>query len=112
VDELPANPKIVALAGTVAGDAAAGTVAGDVVAYPVELAELLDADVDELTEPVTLIAPRWLSRFQHAQSIEAQALEDTADGGSRDASFGGDRLAGHALAAQRLNLVDRGLGVG
>ena len=72
MNELPADAAAVALARAVAGDA---------MTYPIELSELFDVDVDELARPVALIAPRWLSRFQGAQSIEAQALEDAADGG-------------------------------
>jgi hypothetical protein len=39
-------------------------------------------------------------------------LRTTTDGGRRDAGFGGDRLAGQALAVQRLDAVDRDLGGG
>ena len=92
MDELPADAAAVALAGAVAGDA---------VADPIELAELFDVDVDQLARPLALISARRLGRLQGAQLVEAQTLEDAADGGRRDAGFGGDRLAGQALAAQR-----------
>jgi len=101
MNELPADAAAVALASPVTGDA---------VADPVELTELLDVDVDQLAGPLALVAARWFGRLEGAQPVEAQALEDPADGGGGDTGFGGDRLAGQALAAQRLDAIDRGLG--
>ena len=100
VDEFPTDATIIALAGTVAGDA---------VAYAVELAELFDVDVDVLYGTLALVSARRRGRLESAQAIRAQALEDTADSGRRHAGFGGDRLAGQALTAQHLDAVDRGL---
>ena len=100
VDELPADAAAVALAGAVAGDA---------VADLIELAELFDVDVDQLARPLALVSAGRLGRLEGAQLVEAQALEDAADGGRRDADFGGDRLAGQALAAQRFDALDHGL---
>ena len=76
MDELPADAAAVALAGAVAGDAMADLV---------ELAELFDVDVDQLAGPLALVAAGWFGRLQGAQPVEAQALEDAADGGGRDA---------------------------
>jgi hypothetical protein len=100
MDELPANTAAVALALAVAGDA---------MAYPIELAELFDVDVDHLAGPLALVAAGWFGRFQGAQLVEAQALEHTAHRGGRDPHFGGDLLAGHALAAQAFNPIDHRL---
>ena len=41
-----------------------------------------------------------IGRLQGGEAIEAEALEDAADGRRRDAEFGGDLLAGEALTAQ------------
>ncbi len=51
MDELPADPAIVAPAGPVVGDA---------VAYPIEPAELSNVDMDERAGAVTLVASRPL----------------------------------------------------
>jgi hypothetical protein len=67
VDELPADAAIVALAGAVTGDA---------MAYAVELAKLLDIDVDEFAGPPALIAARRLGRLEGTLAIEAEAFED------------------------------------
>ena len=66
--------------------------------------------VDQFARPVALVAADRFSRLEGAQAVEAQALEYAADGGGRDAGIGGDRLAGQALAAQRLDAIDRGWG--
>src|SRR5580700_7153218 len=97
MDELPADAAAVALALAVAGDA---------VADLVELAELLDIDVDHLARSLALVAAGRFSGVQGALLVEAQALEHAADGGSRDANGGGDLLAGHALAAQAFDALD------
>ena len=70
---------------------------------PIELAELLDVDVDDLAGRGAFIAADRLGRLERRQPIEAQAFEDATDGGDRDADFRGDLLAGVALPAQSLN---------
>ena len=90
----PANP---------AGVALADPVAGDPVTDPIELAELLDVDMDDLAGRGAFIAADRLGRLEPLQPIEAQAFEDATDGGDRDADFRGDLLAGVALPAQSLN---------
>jgi hypothetical protein len=55
-------------------------------------------------------APSAWWQAHDSQPIEAQALEDAADGRARDAGSGGDRCAGRALAALRLDAVDDGPG--
>src|SRR5579863_3820126 len=89
MQRLPAHPPSVALTGAVA-DA-------------IELAELLDVDVDDLAWGVALITANRLGRLERGQAVEAEALEDTADGGGRHADFGGDLLAGVAAPAQSLD---------
>jgi hypothetical protein len=100
VDELPVDATVLALACAVAGDA---------VPYLVELAELFDVDVDEFARPIALVTPRRLSRLQGAQAVEAEPLEDAADGGRRDAGFGGDGLAGQALTTKGFDAINDGL---
>ena len=101
VNELPAGAAIARLLAARSSDAMAGSA---------EAAELFDVDVDQFAGPVTLVTARRFGRRQGAQAVEAQALEHTADGSGRDAGFGGDRLAGQALAAQPLDALDRGPG--
>jgi len=55
VDELPTDLTRVAPASMVAGDA---------VTYAIELAELLDVDVDELARPLAPIATHRFDRLQ------------------------------------------------
>ena len=66
--------------------------------------------MDQLTGVLALVTAHRLGRFQRCQPIEPQAPQDTADGRWRDAQFGGDLLAGVALAAQPLDLLDDRLG--
>ena len=100
MDELPADATVVALSPAVAGDA---------VADPVETAELLDVDVDELAGVLALIAAHRLGRLQCADAVQAKAPEDAADGGRRDAEFSRDLLAGPALPPQPLHFGDERL---
>ena len=62
-----------------------------------------------LARPIALVAARRLSRLEGAQPVEAEPLEDAADGGSRDAGFGGDRLAGQALTTKGFDAINDGL---
>ncbi len=52
---------------------------------------------------LSLIATHRFGRLQGLERAEPEALEHTADRGRRDAGLLGDLLAGHALAAQRLD---------
>ena len=70
---------------------------------PIELAELLDIDVDDLAGRGAFIAADRLGRLESGKPIEAQPFEDAADGGRRNPDFRGDLLAGVALPAQSLN---------
>ena len=102
VDELPAGAARLALL----------PVAGDAMADALEAAELLDVDVDQLARLLPLVAADRLGRLERRDAIEAEALEDAADGRRRDAQFGGDLLAGPALTAQGLDLSTIAAGVG
>jgi hypothetical protein len=86
-----------------AGLVLAGAVAGDTVADLIELAELFDVDVDDLTRGGAFVATDRLGRLERRQPIEPQPFEDAADGGRRDSDFRGDLLAGVALPAQNFD---------
>jgi hypothetical protein len=86
-----------------AGIALAGSVAGDPVTDPIELAELLDVDVDDLAGRGAFLAADRLGGLERRQSVEAEPPENAADGGGRDANLRGDQCAGMALPAQSLN---------
>ena len=60
----PADPARIALADPVAGDP---------VADPIELAEFLDVDMDDLAGRGAFIAADRLGRLERRQPIEAQA---------------------------------------
>ena len=83
--------------------ALACSIAGDAMAEPIELAELLDVDVDQLTRVLALIAPDRFSRLQRGELVEAEPPQDPADSRRRDADLGGNLLAGVALPAQSLD---------
>ena len=57
---------------------------------------------------LALVAADRLGGFERLDAVEAEASQDTADGGRRDADLGSDLLAGEALAAQSLDLGDDG----
>jgi hypothetical protein len=65
--------------------------------------------MDHLAGLLALISAGWFGRFQGTQLVEAQALEDTAHRGGRDADSGSDLLTGQALAAQTFDTVDHRL---
>src|SRR6476619_2930026 len=68
------------------------------VPYAADTAELLDVDVDQLTWGLALITPNRFRGLQGTQLIQAEPTQNTADGGWRDATLGGDLLARPALA--------------
>jgi hypothetical protein len=81
------------------GLALACAIAGDAMADAIELAQLLDVDVEDLSWSGPFIATDWLGRIERRQAIEAQPPEDAADGGGRNPDFRGDLRAGVALPA-------------
>jgi hypothetical protein len=90
VDELPARAAGFPLP----------SVAGDAVTDGLEAAELVDVEVDQLARLLPLVAAHRLGRLEGAEPAEAQALQDAAHGGRRDAELESDRLAGPALPPQ------------
>src|SRR5690348_17624484 len=78
MDVFPADPAGVALAVPVSGDA---------VADAIELAELLDVDVDDLAWGGALITANRLSRLERRPPVEAEALENAADRRRRNADL-------------------------
>src|SRR5271156_4189133 len=91
---LPSDPAGVALAVPVAGDA---------VTDAIELAQLLDVDMDDLARVGSLIAADRLGWLKRQQPVEAKPPEDAADRRRRNADLGGDLLAGVAPPAQSLD---------
>jgi hypothetical protein len=73
MDELPSGLSIAPLLAAHSPDPMTGSA---------ESAELFDVDVDQLAGPLALVSARRLCRLEGAQAIEAQTLEDAADGGS------------------------------
>src|SRR4051795_10457019 len=98
VDELPSDAPALALTGSVAGDAIADTV---------EAAELFDIDVDQFAGMFALVAANRRGGFERLDAVEAEAPEDAADRGRRDADRGCDLPARPALAAQGFDRRDR-----
>jgi hypothetical protein len=79
------------------------------MADAVEPAELFDVDVDHLAGLLALIAAHRGGRLKRIDPVQSQPLEDTADGGRRDAELGGDLLSGVARSAQYPDLLDNSL---
>src|SRR3954465_12382767 len=99
VDELPSDAPALALTGSVAGDA---------MADAVEAAELFDIDVDQFAGMFALVAAHRRGGFKRLDPAEAEAPEDAADRGRRDADCGCDVLARPALAAEGFDGGARG----
>src|SRR6202047_1882841 len=89
MNELPAGAACIALAFAVAGDALANSL---------EAPQFLDVEMDQLARMLSLIAPHRRGRLEGAEAVQAQPLEDPADGCRRDAGLLGNRLAGQAPA--------------
>src|ERR1700674_4181460 len=56
----------------------------------------------------SLVAPHRRGRLEGAEAVQAQPLQDPADGCRRDAGLPGNRLAGQALEPQRADPGDDG----
>jgi hypothetical protein len=69
-------------------------IAGDAMADRLETTELFDVEMDELAGALALIAAHWLGRLQAGEAMEAEALQDPADGGLRNSDFQSNLLAG------------------
>lgn len=83
----------------------AGSPSGDAMADRADSTELFDIEMDQFAWVLALVAANGF-RFQGTQLVQTQTTQNTADGGRRDASLGGDLLARPALATQPLDLLD------
>jgi len=91
----------------------AGVLAGDPVARPIEAAQLLDVDVDELARVAPAVAVGRLRRLESPQAVQADAPEHDAHRGGRHSELSGDARSGPAQAAELLDErlpLGRGLG--
>ena len=91
MDELPADPAGTALALAVPCDAMAGAV---------ELAQLLDIHMDQLTRLIPLIADHRLGRCQIPPAVEAMAHQYAADGGAGETGLVCNEVIDAPLPAQ------------
>src|SRR3954452_11750665 len=78
------------------------------MANAVEATELFDIDVDQFAGMLALVAANRRGGFERLDAGEAEAPEDAADRGRRDADGSGDLLARPALAAEGFDGRDRG----
>src|SRR6202162_1761222 len=81
--------------------------AGDARADPVEAAELLGVEVEQVAGRGILVANDGRRRVQRAQPGQSGPLKQAAYGGDAELESCGDRLHQEALAAQRDRLVDQ-----
>src|SRR5215475_9259212 len=91
-----------------AGVALSGSIAGDPVTDPVELAQLFDVDMDDLTGMLALIAADRLGRLQGSEPVQPEPAQDAADGCWRYANLHSDLPADVALPSQSLDGGTRG----
>src|SRR4051812_15310951 len=104
VDELPPDAPALAL-----------TVRSPVMRWPTRskrpsflISELFDIDVDQFAGMLALVAANRRGGVERLDAGEAEAPEDAADRGRRDADCGCDVLARPALAAQGFDGRDSG----
>ena len=70
-----------------------------------EASELLDVEMQQVAGGSMFVATQGWSRFEIADTTEAFAAQDAADGGGREADSLGDVSGGPTLAAQRNDAV-------
>jgi hypothetical protein len=63
----------------------------------------LPSDPAGVALAVPVITADRLGRLERGQAVEAQPFQDAADGGGRNADFGGDLLACTAVPTQSLD---------
>src|SRR4051794_21279562 len=80
------------------------------MADAVEAAELFDIDVDQFAGMLALVAANRRGGFERLDAVEAEAPEDAADRGRRDADRGCDVLARPGWAARGFDGRARGCG--
>jgi hypothetical protein len=65
--------------------------------------------MDELARMLAFIAPDRFGLLQGAELVQAEPMQNPADGRWRHAGLGGDLLASPALTAQLFDLLDNRL---
>src|SRR3954468_21422509 len=78
------------------------------MADAVEATELFAIDVDQFAGMLALVAANRRGGFERLDAVEAEAPEDAADRGRRDADRGRNLLTRPALAAQGFDCRDSG----
>ena len=78
---------------------------GNAVSHRTDPAKLLDVEMDEFAWVFPLIAADGFG-LQCAELVEAQPVQNSTDGRSRDADFKSDLLAGPAMPAQLRDHLD------
>jgi hypothetical protein len=96
VNELPAGTAT-----------ALGLVGGDAMTGSEEAAELLDVEMQQIAGGGMFVAAQGPSRFEIADTVQASAAQNAADGSGREADSLGDVSAGPTLAAQRNDALDQ-----
>ncbi len=79
---------------------------GDAAADVLELAELLDVEVDQFAGMSPLVADHRAGRLDVLEPRQPGALEHPVDGGRRNADLTGNMTAGEALPPERNDLFD------
>ena len=97
VNELPAGAAT-----------ALGLVGGNAMTGAEEAAELLDVEMQQIAGAGMFVAAHGPSRFEIADTTEAFAVQNAADGSGREADSLGDVSVGPTLAAQRNDALDQG----
>ena len=80
------------------------TIAGDPMAEPLDPAELLGVDVDQLARPLALVAHDRRPGLERGQLAEPEAAQKAADRRDRHRQLARDRRAAQALPPQARDL--------
>ena len=83
-------------------------ISGDAMTGLEEASELLDVEMQQVAGGSMFVATQGWSRFEIADTTEAFAAQDAADGGGREADDLGDVSAGPTLTTQRNDALDEG----
>ncbi len=86
---------------------ALGLVGGNAMTGAEEASELLDVEMQQIAGGGMFVAAQGPSRFEIADTAEAFAAQNAADGGGREADSLGDVSASPTLAAQRNDALDQ-----
>ena len=82
-------------------------ISGNAMTGAEEAAELLDVEMQQIAGGGMFVAAQGPSRFEIADTVQAGAAQDAADGSGREADSLGDVSAGPTLAAQRNDALDQ-----